>query len=116
MLGDLLTDTLNATVESIEVQTTFGPPIFIRDPFRKSPSAVPAAGGEAQPGSGPAPSGLDPMRLLKPKVILTMRGGGTNEFAPYGEPGASRWPWLAVGVTAGLGALIYKAFFAKCRR
>src|SRR5574340_83076 len=102
--GDLASDAMNfldRAVSAIKVDSTFGPPIYIPDPFRKE--AENAAAG------GPAPTtiegkGFDVARILKPKITFEMRSGwGSNRsFAPYGDPGPSQWGWVL-----GLGALVF---------
>jgi hypothetical protein len=110
---NVITDGLDSLVESIEIQSTFGPPITIRDPFRKTPATGPIV---TAPGPGQKLPGFDVARMLKPKVLIKLRDGSVQPFAPYGEPGPSRWPWVTVGLVAGLSVLVYRAFFRRCGR
>ena len=50
-------------------------------------------------------------------MIVHMRDGSTKAFAPYGEPGDSKWPWLllALGLSVG-GAIAYAYNHGKRRR
>lgn len=92
---------LNESVAAIKINSTFGPPIYIPEPFSRR-SGVPGA-----PGPSPVVhqgKGFDVGRLLKPEIVLEMRGGlAPVSFAPYGDPGPSRWGVVAVGALAILG-------------
>jgi len=52
-------------------------------------------------------------KLLKPK--LTIRSGDTilTTLAPAGDPGKSKWPWLALGVLVVGGFVVSRLFGGK---
>ncbi len=96
-------DFLDKAVGAIRVDTTFGPPIYIPNPFRKEAEA--AAAGGAQPVN----QGFDVARMLKPKITFEMRKGwgGNRAFAPYGDPGPSKWGFVITGVFLTLALAAY---------
>ena len=102
--GSLVTDMLDSAVGAIRIESTYGPPVYIPDPF--SPAAQAAAAG------GPAPvvvpgQGFDVARMLKPKVTFEMRSGDPVVYAPYGDPGASHW---GVVLAIGLGIVLLAGY------
>lgn len=76
-------------VQSITVETAWLPTITAEAPLAGPPSAI--------------------LTWLKPKITVQLSTGQTITRAPYGEPGTSRWPLLAVvlllGTAAGVGLL-----------
>lgn len=91
-------DTLNELVQKIEVHTTLGPNLVIDEPFKPGESAVPSAA----------------MKILKPSVFVYQRGGGDLlKFAPYGDPGITKWPFLIFGIGGLIGWLGWRAFGRK---
>ena len=106
--GDLADTTMNfldSAVKAIRVESTLGPPIYIPQPFRKE--AQDAAGG-TMPTTIPG-QGFDVARIFKPKITFEMRSGwGRNRsFAPYGNPGPSKWGFVVIGLIATLALAGY---------
>lgn len=104
--GDL-TDTamsfLDSAVRAIKIDSTYGPPIYIPSPFRKdAETSVTGAPAGTAPTSIQG-KGFDIGRIMKPKITFEMRQGwGRNRaFAPYGDPGPSRWG-VTLAITVGL--------------
>lgn len=81
-------------VENITIETAWGPTLSMDHPLANA-----LAPGE--PGAGSMMA-----KILKPKITLTLQGGAQVPIAPYGEPGASRWPFvwpvLALGAVAAV--------------
>lgn len=87
-----LQDTLAELVTGLTIETAWTPPLSIADPLKPGP---------------PSPI----MRALKPKVTVTLQGASQPMvFAPYGDPGPSRWPLIKVALivlgAAGVGYLV----------
>jgi len=82
---------LDSLVAGIEVNTAWGPPLYLDQPF----AAQAQGGGIAS--------------LLQPQFIVHYRTGETQDFAPYGAPGASKWPFLALGAAAVLALAVLGA-------
>lgn len=89
---------LQNAVQSIVIETAYGPPIVIDDPLKPAP---------------PNPF----LQALKPKITLTIKGQNPLIITPYGDPGVTRWPIVKVGalvlgglLVAGIGYGIYRAF------
>ncbi len=89
-------------ISQIRIDTEYGPPIILDQPF--SPSAT--------------ASGASPLAWLKPRITITpsLRGIGPITSAPWGDPGPTKWPQVQLGlVVAGalglslLGYGIYRA-------
>lgn len=104
--GDLTDEAmklLDSAVRAIKVDSTIGPPIYIPSPFRRDAetSVTGSPTGTKPPTSIPG-KGFDVARILKPKITFEMREGwGRNRaFAPYGDPGPSRWSYVLLGLVA----------------
>ncbi len=84
-------------IAQIRIDTEYGPPIVLNDPF--SPSA--------------AASGPSPLKWLKPRVTIVPRISGVNPIVsqPWGPPGPSKWPQVQFGLVVvgalGVGLLGY---------
>lgn len=80
-----------SSIESIVIQTAFGPDVVIDYPFvEKDPNAPETFGDKIA-------------RRLKPKVTVNVKGYGPLEMAPYGDPGPTKWPtikWIGAGAAA----------------
>lgn len=82
-----VTDTLDATIAKIEVRSAWGPTITIDRPF----------GPEQAPGASDALA-----RLMQPEVVAYGAGGGrVFARAPYGAPGPTKWPFIALFAVVG---------------
>lgn len=94
--------TLDRAVKAIKVETTWGPPIYIPSPFKRSAQDAAASGSATGPATSIPGKGFDVARLLRPKVTLEMASGWGKDlsFAPYGAPGPSRWGIVALGGVA----------------
>jgi hypothetical protein len=116
-LDDAVLNVLDRAVKGVRVQTTLGPDLYIPDPFRTDPKTT--GDGGAAPGAAGA-AGLDPLRLLKPKITLyTHDGWGRDRvFAPYGDPGGTLWPWIVFTgfVTVGLAVVGGVSLAKRARR
>jgi hypothetical protein len=97
-----LVDTLlDPLVARIEVQTAWGPTIAADDPFRARAAGAEGAGGAAG-------GGFDLARFLRPKILIYDRSGNEpSTFTPYGDPGETAWPYVAVGLGLLIGGLAY---------
>lgn len=85
---------LSSVVQRITLESQFGPPVDITDPF----------GG---------PSSLDPaVQLLKPKITIYTAGGDPIVIAPGGDPGYGFWPVIKLGI-AGLAVAGIWWFFIR---
>ena len=92
----IITDTLNQVVDSVEVRTAYGPTISLNQPFAPSP-----------PGNDSgATKFLQPVFTIYPKAGL----GEPIVYAPYGDPGESKWPFIVTGLGLLIGWLAYRAF------
>ena len=95
----LITEVLNQYVGKVEVRTAYGPTITIDDPFSSSPST-----GDSELS-----------KLLKPSIDIYSRTSGgisadPTSFAPYGDPGQTKWPFLVAGLGFVVGWLTFRAF------
>lgn len=81
---------LAGSVRQIRIESAWLPPIVMDAPFADSPPS-------------PAVSAIG--RLFKPVVVTTLSGGYEHRSAPYGEPGASKWPLVQVGLALGMVVL-----------
>jgi hypothetical protein len=90
---------LDTLVGAVAVDSAWGPPIYVDDPFHPS-----APGTESALG-----------KILRPKVTVYWRDGTTQVIAPYGEPGPSKWPF-PVFALAGLAGLLVAGGYAWGRR
>lgn len=72
-------------ISRIDVETAYGPPIIINDPFKPGP---------------PNPY----LSALKPRVTLTIADQKVD-IAPYGAPGPTKWPIIATGAAVA-GVLV----------
>lgn len=77
-------------ISSITIETAWLPPLSSEAPLAGEPSWL--------------------LQQLKPKVTVAFASGQTIVRAPYGEPGPSKWPWLAAGLVALLGVAGYVAW------
>ena len=102
VIDTLVWPLLDSEVAAVEVQSTWAPPIWVPDPFSSS-----AKGEEGAPAGG---GGINLARFFKPKVIVHMRSGATKSFAPYGDPGDSKWPWVAIGLGLAFGGVVVYAY------
>ena len=85
----LIDNALRSQVRRIKVETAYGPPIVLDEPFTPS-----------------APSWL--MKTLRPKITLHLRDvSDPIVIAPHGAPGATAWPWVSVVGLATLGLAAY---------
>jgi len=86
-----VTDTLDATIARIEVRSAWGPTITIDRPF----------GPATTPGAGDAVA-----RAARPEIVAYGSGGGVVfSRAPYGAPGPTKWPFVALLAVVG-GAVV----------
>jgi hypothetical protein len=101
----LVNTLLDPLIARIEVQTAWGPTLSVDDPFKSGgPAATPAAGAAASKSGG----GFDVARFMRPKFLIYDRSGDDPaEFAPYGEPGETAWPYVVVGLGLLIGVLSY---------
>lgn len=79
---------LSNLIAQIRIDTEYGPPIILDDPF----------------GANAAASGPEPLKWLKPRVTIVPRLKGINPIVsqPWGAPGPTKWPQVqAVLVVAG---------------
>ncbi len=90
---------LDTMVAAAQVESAWGPSVYIADPFAPS-----APGTESALG-----------KILRPKVTVYWRDGGTQVIAPYGEPGPTRWPFPLLAL-AGLAGLLVAGGYAWGRR
>lgn len=84
---------LSKYVKSITIDTAYLPQIFLNDPFGESPSPNPF------------------LSALKPRITIDT-GGLTKPVtvAPYGDPGASKWPLIRMVLFAAvIGTVVYIA-------
>jgi hypothetical protein len=91
-------DFLDQLVSGILVETAYGPPIYLADPFRPTP-----------------PGAISPVSYLKPKVTIFLKTGNPVVTAPYGDPGETRWPYIQLGIAALSLAVLYVIFKGKRR-
>lgn len=86
---------LRNSLTQVEIHTTYGPDIVLKDPLKPGP---------------PSPY----LQALKPEITLTFATGNKIAVAPYGKPGPSKWPQLVstakvagvfVGIVAGAWAI-----------
>lgn len=89
-------DLLRQLVTGVTVETAYLPTIELQDPFKPGP-----------------PNPL--LQLLRPRVTLQVAGKPVR-YAPYGEPGATRWPMVQTGLILGAGALALLLLAAVTRR
>ena len=93
----IVSDALNASVDRVEIRTAWGPTISIDQPFAPSP-----------------PGDDSPMtKFLKPVITIYPKSNISSDptvFAPYGDPGESKWPFVVAAIGLGLGWLAYRAF------
>lgn len=82
-------DLLSNLITNIRVDTVWGPPIVLDQPFAASPEPNPF------------------LSLMKPKITVGVAGGSPLTIAPYGEPGDSKWPFVELFMAAGALALLY---------
>ncbi len=89
----MASELLNSLVSEITVETAWGPPITIEDPFKPlAPGEVSAADVTGQ--------------MMKPKITVYLRTGDKYVSAPYGDPGETKWGIVQVGLAlAALGGL-----------
>jgi hypothetical protein len=85
----------------LEIRTAYGPTITIDEPFSPTPP------GASSPTSS----------LLKPEIDVYPRSAATGtispdpiKFAPYGDPGESKWPFIVAGLGLLLGWLTFRTF------
>lgn len=88
---------LENAIQSITVETAYGPPIVIDNPLQPSP-----------------PSSL--LQALKPKVTIQLKNQSPTVITPYGDPGPTKWPMVKLGayivggfLVAGVVYGIYRA-------
>jgi hypothetical protein len=86
-------------VQQIRVESAYLPPVIINDPFG--------------PGA-PSPASAAVLGVLRPKVSVILSGGQVISRAPWGDPGASKWPAIKL-LLAGAAALAIVAIAAKLR-
>lgn len=85
-----MSNLLDSLVSGLRIDTAWGPPIVMQDPF----------------ASGPPTATSETLSVLKPKITVTLRIGGDQVFEPYGDPGDSMWPYLINGsILALVGVL-----------
>lgn len=95
-----LTGDLEEIVEWILVETEYGPPIYVERPFIDK--------GESETGTAAA--------MLKPRFTVKLKGFDPQAYAPYGNPGPTKWPLISTTLTLGgilLGVLYFKGAFKK---
>ena len=86
-----------AGVQGVTFRTQISPPITV-SPFAETPTAGP-------------PNPL--LSFLKPQVEVDTPGGRIV-VAPYGEPTANYFPWLAIGVVVfGMGVVALIGWIAR---
>ncbi|MFA6118112.1 MAG: hypothetical protein WC729_29265 [Sphingomonas sp.] len=83
-------------IESIEIHTRWLPPILIDKPLVES-------NGVPSPADAFA-------KAFKPKVIVRVKGIPSIEYAPAGEPGPTRWPYVRAGLVVGGIGFAYLIF------
>jgi hypothetical protein len=85
-------DLLSKLITQVDVETAYGPPITLKDPLKPGP---------------PNPY----LMALKPRVTLHVAG---QQFTmqPYGDPGPTKWPFVATGAAlvgaAGVAFVAYR--------
>ena len=91
-----LLQTVLQQVDSIRIDTAYGPPIVMDHPF--------------EPGSQPSEIGL----ILKPKITISAAGNEVT-FTPYGEPGETKWPYVQAAAVFGVAAfgILLVQFFRR---
>lgn len=86
-------EALAKMITRIDVETAYGPPIVLNDPFAPGP---------------PNPY----LKALKPRVTIQV-AGQQIQMKPYGDPGVTKWPLVATGAAlvgaVGLAYVGYKA-------
>ena len=75
-------------VEYIEIESAYGPTIRIDGPL------APSSGG----------MGPSILKELQPRILIKIQGMEPWVVEPYGRPPATRWPWVAFGLGAVVGA------------
>ena len=73
---------LDSLVAGVQIDTTWGPPVVIADPF------------------SPVPTPSGPGAFLKPKITFQFRDGSSQAITPYGDPGETKWPFLLTALAA----------------
>lgn len=87
--GGVVDDLLAAQVQSIRIQTAYGPDIFIPKPFEPAPPPPPGTKSAAD--------------YLKPRIEIQLGGGSPITWSPYGDPRPSKWPVIKLGlIVAGV--------------
>jgi hypothetical protein len=98
----LVTDLLAQAVDRMEIRTSIGPTISLDQPFAPSP-----------PGDDSATTQfLRPVISIYPKSVAGVAVQPVV-FAPYGDPGETKWPFVVAGLGLLLGGFLYLAFGRK---
>lgn len=82
------------SLEWVRVETAYTPVAQLEKPLVSRP----AEGGTPSDGV---------MRHIRPKITLKFKGLKPIVAHPWGEPGPSKWPYIATVGSLGLGALGY---------
>jgi hypothetical protein len=96
----IVSDILDSAVGRAEIRTAFGPTISLDRPFAPTP-----------PGDDSAFTKLmQPVITLYPTAAAGMVDPNPITYAPYGDPGETKWPFLVAGFGLLIGWLTFRAF------
>lgn len=96
----VVSDILNSAVGRVEIRTAFGPTLSLDHPFAPS-----------SPGDDSAFTKLmQPVLSIYPTATAATVDPNPLVYAPYGDPGESKWPFLVAGVGLLVGWLAFRAF------
>lgn len=90
LTGTLAENVLQA-VKGVTVETAYLPTIRLNQPFAPGP-----------------PNAL--LSALKPKISIDIGEGAPIVMTPYGDPGTTKWPVVALIFVGGAFALGYLAY------
>lgn len=82
---------LSDLVRDLRIESRWTPALIIREPFADSP---------------PSPVASAIGAFFRPKATVTLATGYQYASAPYGEPGASKWPLVQNAAIIGAALLV----------
>ncbi len=76
-------------VEYVEIESNYGPRLRINGPLAPS---------------NPSDTSTRLLQELQPRMTIKIQGMAPWVVEPYGRPGETKWPWVAFGLGAVVGA------------
>lgn len=110
LLATLAKGTTASVVDRVVINTRYGKQIVLQPPSVSTGGEVDT--GEGGPAVPASPAGPSIAAALQPEILLYLKGrtDPVFDYAPYGPPGETQWPWVRFVLLFGVVTVGYYTY------